>query len=154
MSKNITVIVKKTHPNIGNKGSLVKLSKGYIFNYLIPNNIVEIPTAGKIKHLKMFNTIAHKQKETLFITATNIKEQVKSIHKIQIIKKMGTKKSIFGSINEKDVLKEIFNQTNQKIDKKFITIPEIKNVGIFNLIIKSFNDETYTLKLQVVPNNI
>lgn len=154
MGKNITVIVKKTQKNIGKQGSLAKLSAGYIFNYLIPNNIVEIPTKGKIKHIQMFNTIANKRQETLFINATNITKQIESINKIQIAKKIGTKKSIFGSINEKDILKSIFNQTNQTIEKKSIKLPEIKNIGIFYVVIKLYNYETYNLKLQVIPSNI
>lgn len=154
MGKNINVIVKKTQKHIGQQGSLVKLSAGYVFNYLIPNNIVEMPTKGKIKHLQMFNTIANKKQETLFINATNIKKQIESINKIQIIRKIGTQKSIFGSINEKDILKRIFYQTNQTIEKKSIKLPEIKNIGIFHIVIKLYNNETYNLKLQVIPSNI
>ena len=154
MTKNITVIIKKTHPKIGKKGNLTKLSAGYIFNYLIPNNIVEIPSKGKMKHLQMFNTIANTKKYNAIIKANSTKDIIESIYKINIIKKTGNKSYIFGSVSEKEVLNKILHQTNQKIDKKDIVIPEIKQIGIFNLTIKSINNETYTLILQIIPNNI
>ena len=154
MSKDITVIIKKTHPKIGKKGEIVKLSAGYIFNYLIPHNIVEIPSQGKIKHLKMFKAIANTKKQNNLIYAQNMRKQIERIYKIHITKKIGSKQHIFGSVNEKEILNRLFNQTTKKIDKKEIDIPEIKNIGIFNLTIKSINNETYSLNLQVVPSNI
>jgi len=154
MAKNITAIVKKTHPKIGKKGDIVKLSAGYIFNYLIPNNIVEVPSPGRIKHMQMFNQIANARKKNLAIQAKNTKKQVESIYKIHITKKIGNKQYIFGSVNEKEIVNKIFHQTNETIEKKDIEIPEIKQIGIFNFTIKCIDHEKYNLMLQVVPSNI
>ena len=154
MTKNITVILKKTHPNIGKKGDIVKLSAGYIFNYLIPNDIVEIPTKGKIKHFQMFNTIENTKRQNLFLNAEKIREKIQNISKIYVTKKIGDQKHIFGSVNEKEILHEIFKHTNEKIEKKDIQIPEIKNIGIFDLIIKLIDNEKHNLILQVIPSNI
>nr|YP_010865195.1 ribosomal protein L9 [Campylaephora boydenii]WGT74144.1 ribosomal protein L9 [Campylaephora boydenii] len=154
MGKHLTVIVKKTHPQIGNTGDIVKLSAGYIFNYLIPNNIVEIPTQGKIKHFQMFNTIEKTKKQNAIIKAQNTKQKIENIYKINITKKIGNKQHIFGSVNEKEVLSKIIHQTNQKLEKKDIGIPEIKQIGIFNLTIKYLDNKKYNLLLQVVPSNI
>ena len=154
MAKNITVIVKKTHPNIGQKGDIVKLSAGYIFNYLIPNNIVEIPSKGTIKHFEMFNKIAHIKKQNLILDAENTRKKIESINKIHIIKKIGNKQNIFGSVNEKEIINKIMYHTNQKIEKKDIQIPEIKQIGVFNITIKCLDNDSYNLILQVVPTNI
>lgn len=154
MTKNITVLIKKTYPKIGTQGQIVKLSAGYIFNYLIPNGIVEIPTKGKIKHLQMFNKIANDKKKNLIVDAQNKRNTIQNINKICITKKIGQGQSIFGSVNEKEILNKIFMQTKEKIEKKDIIIPEIKNIGIFNLVIKFINNETCNLTLQVMPKNV
>nr|YP_009297089.1 ribosomal protein L9 [Ceramium japonicum]AOM66432.1 ribosomal protein L9 [Ceramium japonicum] len=154
MTKNITVIVKKAYPKLGNKGEIIKLSKGYAFNYLIPKNIVEIPTKGKIKHLQMFQNIANNKKQSLIIDAKHKRNIIKNIDAIHITKKIGNMPYIFGSVNEKEILNTILKQTKQKIEKKDIKIPEIKSIGLFNLTIKFIDNETCNLLLQVVPNNI
>ena len=154
MTKNITVIVKKSHPKIGNKGDIVKLSAGYIFNYLIPNNIVEIPSKGKIKHFQMFNKIAKIKQQNIINEAKNIRNKIESINKIYITKKTGDQQHIFGSVSEKEIINKIISHTKQKIEKKDVKIPEIKQIGIFNLTIKSLNNENYNLILQVIPSNI
>ena len=154
MTKNINVILKKTYPKVGEEGEIVKLSAGYIFNYLIPNDIVEIPSQGKIKHLKMFSKIANERKQKLITEAENKRNIIKSISKIHITKKIGNGEHIFGSVNEKEILDKIFIQSQQKIEKKNIQIPEIKSIGIFNLTIKFIDNKTCNLILQVIPNNI
>lgn len=154
MKKYITVIVKKTHKQLGQKGQILKLAPGYIFNYLIPNDFVEIPTEGKIKHLAMFNSIEDRKKQSTIIQAEGIKKQVEAIQKINITKKVGDKKQIFGSVNDKEIINEIYKQTNQVIEKRYIKIPIIKTVGLFSLTIKLFNQQEFKLTIQVLPSNI
>ena len=152
--KNITVIVKKTHINLGSQGDILKVSTGYAFNYLLPNNLVEIATKGKIKHFKMFNTIANKKKDILKANIVKIKNKIENIKKISIKKKTGKELQIFGSINEKDIIQEILQKTGNKLEKKQIEIPEIKNIGIFDITLKFIENESYFLKLQIIPENI
>nr|QCI05118.1 ribosomal protein L9 [Centroceras clavulatum] len=154
MQKYITVIVKKTHKQLGKKGKILKLAPGYIFNYLIPNDLVEIPTKGKLKHFAMFNSIEDRKKQTLILQAKNIKEKIEMIKKISITKKIGDKRQIFGSINEKEIINEIYKQTNQIIEKKYIEIPLIKTIGLFSLPIKLLNQQEFNLIIQVLPCNI
>ena len=154
MKKNITVIVKTTHSSLGRKGSILKVSPGYAFNYLIPNNLAEIATKGKIKHFTMFTTIENKKQEALKLESIKLKNQIEYIKKISLKKKIGQNTQIFGSINEKDIIKIIFLKTGYKLNKKQIQIPEIKNIGIFNIMINFIDNESCSLKLQVIPENI
>jgi len=154
MTKNITVIVKKTHTNLGTKGDILKVSPGYAFNYLLPNNLVEIATKGKIKHFEMFKKIANQKQDILKANIIKIKNKIENIKKISIKKKIGKEQQIFGSINEKDIIQEILKQTGNKLEKKQIQIPEIKSIGIFDIKLKFIENESCFLKLQIIPENI
>ena len=63
MKKNITVIIKNNHSQLGEKGEQLKVTPGYAFNYLIPNDFVEVATKGKIKHLNMLLDIERQKKK-------------------------------------------------------------------------------------------
>jgi len=154
MPKYTTVIVKKTQNKLGVQGEILKLAPGYVFNYLLPNNLVELASKNKIKHYQMFDVIAKKKKEDSIHYANKIKQQITKIEKISIIKKIGDQNNIFGSINSKDIINEILAHTGYELDKKYIEIPLIKNPGLFILKIKTLDDQEYNISIQIIPQNI
>nr|QCI04446.1 ribosomal protein L9 [Antithamnion hubbsii] len=154
MKKNITVIIKNNNSKLGKKGQKLKVAPGYAFNYLIPNDFVEIATKGKIKHFNMFLNIEKQKKQNLQIEALQLKNYIEEIKKINIKKKIGENKQIFGSVNEKEIINIIFHKTGYKLEKKQIEIPEIKTIGLFTISISLFEKETSNLILQIIPENI
>nr|YP_009397318.1 ribosomal protein L9 [Thuretia quercifolia]ARW66504.1 ribosomal protein L9 [Thuretia quercifolia] len=154
MRKKIKIILKEDYLNIGKKNTIDNVSKGYAFNFLIPNNIAEIATKNKIKHLKMFDSIKQKQIEDNKTRAEKLQKTFILIKKINLLKKAGENKLIFGSINEKEVINIILKQTNIKLDKKQIKIPSIKQIGVFSIEINLFYSIYCKLKLNIIPANI
>nr|YP_009589102.1 50S ribosomal protein L9 [Corallina ferreyrae]QBL75618.1 50S ribosomal protein L9 [Corallina ferreyrae] len=154
MKKTINIIIKKTHSRLGPINSQKKVALGYAFNYLIPQKLAEVSTKGKLKHLKMLNEIKLKKDNQNYINNLNIKECLEQIIKIKIRKKIGQNRQIFGSITEQDIINKINQITGQLITKRQITIPNIKEVGIYNIKI-TIEDSIYTnIELQVLPNII
>ena len=79
MVKKIDVILTKNHSNGEKKGNIINVSSGYAFNYLIPNQIAEIATEKKIKHIKMFEEIEKKQKVANEVEVNLVKEKIEKI---------------------------------------------------------------------------
>ena len=154
MSKKIKVIFKKDFLNIGKKNEIVNLSKGYVFNYLIPQGIVEVATKNKIKHFNMFKVIKIKQLKQNEIKAESLYSSLTTIKKITITKKVGENYLIFGSINEKDIINQLSKYSNINLDKKQIKVPDIKKIGAFYIEINLFNRKLFNLKLNISPANI
>lgn len=153
MKKKIRIILTKDHLYIGKKGKITSTSQGYAFNYLIPNNIAEIATKNKIKHIKMFEKI---KTQTIIANETEskaIQNNLKIIKKISIRKKIGENNNIFGSINEKDIRNKIIKYINVSIDKKQIKIPNIKKIGMFNIEINILNNTKCNIQLNIIPEN-
>lgn len=154
MKKEIKIIVKKNMPHIGDVGTITKARLGYVLNYLLPNNIVDIATPGKLKHAHMLQQIQLKKIEAIQSKAIEIKNNLEKIPKISIKKKTGDQQQIFGSVSEKDIINYIFQMTGEKLDKKQITIPVIKEIGIYSIEIKIIDNIQVILKLQILPDNI
>nr|QCI06083.1 ribosomal protein L9 [Delesseria sanguinea] len=154
MKKKIQLILTKDYAHIGKKNKVIQVTRGYAFNYLIPNEIAEIATKNKIKHLKMFQVIQDKKLQDNEIKAKQLENNLKLIKKISFLKKTGDENYIFGNINEKDIIEKIFKFTGIKLNKKQIKIPNIKKVGKFQIEINLFYDKYYQLKLNILPINI
>nr|YP_010155957.1 ribosomal protein L9 [Cumathamnion serrulatum]QQY85352.1 ribosomal protein L9 [Cumathamnion serrulatum] len=152
--KKIEIILKKDYPNIGNKNTIIKVTRGYAFNYLIPNEIAELATKNKMKHLNMFQIIQNKKLQDNEIKAENLGNNLKQIKNISLFKKIGDENYIFGNINEKDIIEKIFRSTGIELNKKQIKVPNIKTIGKFQIEINLLNDKYYQLKLNIIPINI
>nr|QCI07202.1 ribosomal protein L9 [Hypnea pannosa] len=157
MSKKITLILKNEKDR-NQQNQIIHVTRGYALNYLIPKNMAEIATSGKLKHVNMLEQ-RKKQKIQMNTKKANITlKYLEKINKITIKKKHGSKMQIFGQINEKEILKKIFECTGYTLNKKQINIPNIKNIGKYQMKIKLLhNIETYfTLNIvpEIVENNI
>nr|QCI06403.1 ribosomal protein L9 [Dictyurus purpurascens] len=154
MRKKIKIILKKDYLSVGKKNKIINISKGYAYNFLIPNNIAEIATKKKIKHLEMFDSIREKKIKENKTKAEKLNNIFKKIKKINLSKKRGENNLIFGSISEKEIINIILKQTKIKIDKKQIEIFNIKEVGVYNIKINLLHNQHCELKLNIIPANI
>nr|YP_010195632.1 ribosomal protein L9 [Gracilaria baiana]UAD83029.1 ribosomal protein L9 [Gracilaria baiana] len=151
MKKKITVILKKHLVNLGSVGSIVKVSSGYAFNYLIPYDFAYLATAGRLKHYKMFSSIKQRKLDEIKGKFQAIAQKLNKIAKISVKKKVGNTNQIFGSISDKEIISKILYITGEKLDKKNLYIPNIKKIGIYNLDIILTNEMRICIKLQVFP---
>ena len=52
MSKNVKLLLKKSIKSVGKVGDVVEVSAGYARNYLLPQDLAVLPTAGNIKKVE------------------------------------------------------------------------------------------------------
>ena len=154
MVKNISIILKKQYLNLGKAGSIIKVKRGYAFNYLIPNNIAQIASQGAIKHYKMLKNLELKKKDQINTKAMEIKKKIETIKKITIKKKVGKDQFIFGSINTKEIIQLMEDKYHIKLNKHNITIPNIKQIGIYILEIEIIKNIQVNLQLQILPQDL
>lgn len=154
MKKTVQVIIKQQGSYLGPANSIKLVALGYAFNYLIPNNIVEIASKGKIKHMQMLENLQSKQANVAYENNLKIKSNLEQLHKINIRKKIGQNQHIFGRITEQEVVEQIIKLTGEKMHKRQIKIPEIKEIGVYNISIKIEENMNTNIKLQVLPSII
>ncbi len=144
------IILKKDVEGVGYKDDIVEVKNGFGRNFLIPKGaaILATPSAKKVlaENLRQRSV---KDKKII----EDAKELEKTILKIKIkIKaKVGEGVKLFGSVNNSDVSKELFNN-GIELDKKSITISgnNIKQLGSYNAKIRLHRDVIFEVPFDVV----
>nr|YP_009397726.1 ribosomal protein L9 [Dipterosiphonia australica]ARW66912.1 ribosomal protein L9 [Dipterosiphonia australica] len=154
MKKKVDIIIIKDSVKNLAKGSVISVTRGYAFNYLLPNKIAEIVTKKRIKHLTMFNDIKIEKQEANANYNRLLKNSIEKIDKVTLYKKNGENNLIFGSITDKEITEWISKYTNLIIHKTQIEITETKSIGITRLRIKINTNNQIDIPLQIIPTNI
>ena len=154
MKKKIKIILLKDKTKKEKKGSIINVARGYAFNYLIPNNIGEIATKNKIKHLKMIQNIIKDKRRENETEMQMLKNNIEKVKQISIYKRKGENNYIFGNITEKDVIRWFNKYTNLKIKK--IKIQNFKNkiIGIGKIEVEIDKKISINIPIYIAPINI
>ena len=112
------VILKKDVQNIGEMGDLVNVKDGYARNYLIPNSLAEVATAGALAQRERNIARIKAKAEKLHQEALNAKEEIEKIEIIKLSAKAGESGKLFGTITTKKLAEELLAKTGMEIDKR------------------------------------
>ena len=132
------VILNADVKGLGKKGEMVNASDGYARNFLFPKNLAVEANATAMNELK--NREASK--------AHHLEEEIKAAKaaaakidgkEISIKAKAGANGKLFGAVTSKEIAAEINNKFGLEIDKKKITVADIKSYGQFTAEVKLYN---------------
>lgn len=132
----------------GKKGELVNVSDGYARNFLFPHKKAVVADNAAMSELKNHNeSVAHHKEMEL----ENAKETAKKLDgkTVKIKAKAGASGKLFGSVTSKEIAEEIKNTLGVTVDKKKMTVADIKNFGEYTCDIKLHSQVTATLKVLV-----
>jgi len=121
----------------GKKGELCNVSDGYARNFLFPKKLaVEADNAAMSEFKSREQAkIHHKEEEIAAAKATAEKLNGKTV---TMKAKAGAGGKLFGSVTTKEVATEIKNSLGIEIDKKKMTMADIKNFGEYTAEIKLY----------------
>lgn len=142
------IILKKDVQNLGYKDDVVTVKTGYAVNYLIPQGfaILATPSAKKV-HAENLRQQAHKEAK-LVADATAAAEKISAVE-LTIAAKVGEKGKIYGSVTAAQIA-EALAAKGYEIDKKDITVPSIKELGVFEAKVRCYKTINGTVKVTVV----
>ena len=121
----------------GKKGELVNVSDGYARNFLFPKKLAIEADNAALNELKNREEAAahHKKEEIAAAKATAEKLEGKSV---KIIAKAGASGRLFGSVTSKEIAAEIAKSLGVEIDRKKMSVADIKNFGEYTAEIKLY----------------
>lgn len=132
----------------GKKGELCNVSDGYARNFLFPKKLaVEADNAALNELKNREESIAHHKKEEINAakeTASKLEGKT-----VTIIAKAGQGGRLFGSVTSKEVAAEIKKSLGIEIDKKKMSVPDIKNFGEYTAEIKLYQGIVAKLTVKV-----
>ena len=143
------VILLQDVKGSGKKGDLVNVSDGYARNFLFPKKMAMEATAQAMTEKKNKDQAKefHKQEEIKAAqqSADKLKDQT-----VTIAAKAGTAGRLFGSVTAKEISAAIKKEFGFDIDKRKISVGEVKSFGTFQVEVKVLTGVTTNMKLMVV----
>ena len=133
------VILKADVKGLGKKGEKVKASDGYARNFLFPKGLATEANAQSLTELRNREQ-SNQHKIDVEIAAANDSKAKLQGKTIKITAKAGNNGKLFGSVTSKEVAAEITKQFGVKVDKRKLTMDDIKTFGSFKVEVKLYTN--------------
>jgi large subunit ribosomal protein L9 len=147
-------ILLDDHENLGAKGTVVDVSKGYLRNYLIPRKLAEPATKGALAAAAQRAV----QTERAVADATAKAEETAALLNktvLTIAHQAGEDGRLFGSVTSQDIADAIKEARGVEIDRRGIHLEEpIKSVGTRMVVVEIESGVTATVKTMVVEQQV
>lgn len=142
------VILKQDVKSLGKKGELVNASDGYARNFLIPKGLAIEANATAM------NDFNNKESAKKYHKAEEIKAAKADAEKLEgktfrLTAKAGANGKLFGSVTSKDISAKIKQDLSLDIDKRKITVDDIKQFGTYEAEVKIYQGISAKIYVQV-----
>lgn len=142
------VILNQDIKELGKKGELVNVSDGYAKNYLIPRKLAVTADATAMNELKnRESSKAHK----LAVEKANAEAAAEKINgkTVNLTARAGTNGRLFGSVTTKDIAEKLKSDFGVVIDKKCLTVEDIRSCGTYECTVKVYTGIVVKIKVMV-----
>lgn len=143
------VILKSDVKGLGKKGDKANVSDGYARNFLFPRGLAAEANAQLISEMKNKQSSELFKAEEEYKAAKKCGETISS--KTVVIKaKGGSNGKLFGSVTAKEIAAAVSKEFNVSVDKRKITVDDIKAFGTYNAQVKLHPKVTVSFKVQII----
>ena len=142
------IILKKEVANLGEAGDVVEVKTGYALNYLVPQGMATVATASALKqHEETLRQRAHKEAK-LVADAEAVAAKISAVT-VELTAKVGESGKLYGAVTAAQVA-EALAAKGIEVEKKNVSVPEIKEAGEFEGKVKCYKGVFADLKFEVV----
>ena len=136
--------------SLGERGTVVDVSAGYLRNYLLPRKLAEPATRGSIEAASRRRDAAERVKreaeERAQDNAATLGRTV-----LTIPQQAGDDGRLFGSVTTQDIADAIRDARGIRIDRRKIHLEEpIRHIGTYMVVVEIADGVTATVKTMVV----
>jgi large subunit ribosomal protein L9 len=142
------VMLVKDVFKLGRAGDIKKVADGYGRNYLIPQGLAMLATAGALKQSDKFRGAAEIQRAQLNNELKDLASHVNGVV-LTFAAKAGETGKLYGSITTQDVATAIQEQTRYEVKKQQIDMQPIRNLGEFKASVRLTMDLVPEVKIIV-----
>ncbi len=143
------VILKEDIHNLGYKGDVVNVRKGYGRNYLIPQQKAVIASESALKMLAEDNRQRAHKLAKIKADAEAFAARINGVS-LTIATKASETGKVFGSVTTVQIA-DALNEKGLEVDRKTIALKEpIKELGTYKLAVKLHKEVTAEIEVVVV----
>ena len=145
------VILLRDVENVGLRGEVVSVSRGFMRNYLEPRKLAEAATPARVAEVQRREADRAKHEAKTAERAHEIAEVLtKTVLRFEV--NAGPQGTLFGSVTPTDIADELWRTRKIRVDRRKIDLDEpIKRVGRYEVPIDVFEDVRVEVKTLVVP---
>jgi large subunit ribosomal protein L9 len=144
------VILLKDVDNVGLRGDVVSVARGFARNFLLPRRLAEEATSARVAELRKREGQRARHEAKTADEAQAIAAKLASTE-LRFDVKAGPTGSLFGSVTPTDIADELWSQAKIRVDRRKIGIDTIKRIGRYQVPIDVFQDVRVEVKTLVVP---
>jgi large subunit ribosomal protein L9 len=143
-------ILLKDVENLGTRGSVVEVSKGYLRNYLVPRKLAQPATkAGIAAAEQIAASVARAQEHALAASGELAEQLAKTV--LTIARQAGEDGRLFGSVTNQDIAEAIKEARGVDVDRRKIHLEEpIKHIGTYQIDLELEGGVAASVKTMVV----
>lgn len=145
------VILTQDVKNLGKKGEMVSTSDGYARNFLFPRKLAVEANAQAMTELKNREASQNHKVEVEKAAANEAASKING-KTVKISAKAGQSGKLFGSVTAKEISETVKKQFGIDIDKRKITVDDIKTFGTFPAQAKFYQGITADFFVMVSEN--
>jgi len=122
------VLLIKDVYKLGHAGDIKKVADGYGRNYLLPQGLAVLATAGAIKQADHIRKDASEKRALLNKEMSGLAERIEGM-KISFGMKAGETGKLYGSITHEMIAKAISEKLGSEIDRRQVEVEPIRKLG-------------------------
>ena len=144
------VILTSDVEKLGLKGEVVDVKRGYARNYLLPRQLAEVATPGRVAEIRRIDEERARHEARSADQAAEIADTLaKTVLRFEV--KSGPTGALFGSVTPTDIAEELWRTRKIRIDRRKIDLDVIKRIGRYSIPVHVFEGVTAEVKTLVVP---
>jgi large subunit ribosomal protein L9 len=137
--------------NVGLRGDVVDVARGYARNYLLPRRLAEEATPARLGELEKRDSHRARHEAATTEQAGEIQKVLEQAE-LRFEMKAGPTGSLFGSVTATDIADELWEKHKVRVDRRKIELPQpIKHVGRYAVPVGIFEDVHAEVATLVLP---
>lgn len=142
------VLLTKDVYKLGRAGDIKKVADGYGRNYLLPQGLAVIATAGAIKQSEKIRSLAEITRAQMNSELKDLASQIAGLTLV-FAGKAGETGKLYGSITTQDVATAIQEKTRYEVKKSQVDMQPIRNLGEYTAHVRLTMDLVPEVKIIV-----
>src|SRR5919199_218453 len=144
------VILLQDVEQVGLRGEVVDVARGYARNFLLPRRLAEEATPARVAEMRKVEERRARHEAKTFEDAQQLAEQLAQIE-LRFDAKAGPTGALFGSVTPTNIADELWERHKIRVDRRKIGVDTIKRIGRYTVPIELFQDVTVDVRTLVVP---
>lgn len=129
------IILTQDVEKLGAAGTLQEVKPGFARNYLIPQGMAQVATAGMIKQVQERNAAEQRRVAKQEVAMQSLADRIQGL-RLTFTARAGEKGRLFGSITSADVAEELSRQLGEEIDRRKVDLATgLHEIGEFPVTI-------------------